>query len=265
MSNKAIIGIVVGIIILIVIISALPFTIVSTGERAIVLRFGGVVRVLGEGIHYKTPFVESIETIDIRVQKEQVEATAASKDLQSVTATVALNYGLQAESVGLLFSHIGREYKTRIIDPAIQEAVKAATAKYTAEELVTKRDSVRNDIRNALVDRLVKDYIVVDDVSIVDFEFSPGFRQAIEAKVTAEQNALQAKNKLAQIEFEAQQKIATAEAEAKSIRLQSDAANNDKYIALKRLDVQLEFAKRWNGVLPVNLYGSAPIPFLDVK
>lgn len=253
-----------GLILLLIVISLMPFTIVKAGERAVVLHFGKVDRVLPEGVHWVTPWVESIETLDVRTQKEEVTANSASKDLQTVTTKVALNYNLDAERVGDLWSSIGKDYKSRVIDPSIQEAVKAATAKYTAEELITKRELVRDDMRNALVERLSKDNIHVSEVSIVDFDFSAGFNASIEAKVKAEQDALTAKNKLEQIKFEAEQRVATAEAEAKSIRLQSDAANNEKYVSLKALEVQLEFAKRWNGVLPTNLYGSAPIPFLQL-
>lgn len=253
-----------GIIIFFLVISLMPFTIVSAGERAVVLHFGKVDRVLSEGVHWVTPWVESIETLDVRTQKEEVVANSASKDLQTVTTKVALNYNLDAEQVGELWASIGKDYKARVIDPSIQEAVKAATAKYTAEELITKRELVRDDMRNALIERLSKDNIHVSEVSIVDFDFSAGFNASIEAKVKAEQDALTAKNKLEQVKFEAEQRVATAEAEARSIRLQSDAANNEKYISLKQLEVQLEFAKRWNGVLPQNLYGSAPIPFLQL-
>ncbi len=242
-----------------------PFVIVDAGERAIVLKLGAVDRVLSEGLHWVTPFIEGVETLDVRTQKEEIDVNAASKDLQNVSARVALNYNLMPDKVGVMWQEIGEEYKTRIIDPAIQEAVKAATAKYTADELITKREAVRDEIKKTLGDRLTKEYIAVSEVSIVNFDFSASFNSAIEAKVTAEQNALAAKNKLEQIKFEAEQRIATAGAEAEAIRLQSEAADNEKYVSLKRVEVQLEMAKKWNGVLPVNLYGSAPIPFLEIK
>lgn len=255
-----------GIIVATILIFALvPFTIIGAGERGVVLRFGKVDRVMPEGMHYRTPFVEDVEKLDVRTQKEAVTSNSASKDLQIVSTEIALNYNLEPDKVGELWSKIGKDYKSRVIDPSIQEAVKAATAKYTAEELVTKRELVREDIKQALTARLSHDNITVTEVSIVNFDFSPGFNEAIEAKVTAEQQALQAKNKLEQVKYEAEQQVAQAEAEAKSIRLQSDAANNEKYVALKRIEVQLEMAKKWNGQLPVNMYGAAPIPFIDLS
>lgn len=257
----------IGIVILILLLSS--FTTISPGEQGIVLRMSSIDRVVENGFHFKLPFVEEVVKINTQVQKEQVEATAASKDLQNVSAAVALNYNLFADKVEALYSKIGTNYKERIIDPAIQEAIKASTAKYTAEELVTKREQVRNDIKLALTERLTPEYINVTEVSITNFDFSPSFNAAIEAKVTAEQNALAAKNKLEQVKYEAEQKIASAEAEAKSIRLQSDAANNEKYVSLKQLDVQLEFAKKWNGVgCQNNCWGANaqnPIPFLNIR
>lgn len=243
-----------------------PFTFIEAGSRGVVLRLGAMNRVLGEGFNYITPFVETVRVLDVRTQKEEIEATAASKDLQSVSTKVALNYHLDPERVGALWQEVGPAYKARIIDPAIQESVKAATAKYNAEELITKREIVKDDIYSHLKERLVKYHLGVDDLSITDFQFSKSFDAAIEAKVTAEQRALEAKNKLEQIKFEAEQKIATAKAEAQSVRLQAEALReNAQFIQLRQLEVQAKFADKWNGVLPVNLYGSAPIPFLQIK
>lgn len=253
-----------GFVLLLLGIILAPFTIISAGERGIVFHVGRIDRVLTEGIHWRTPLVESVEKVDISTRKDEVEASAASKDLQSVSAKIAVNYRLDADKVSNIWTEFKGDENARLIAPAVQESVKAATAKYTAEELITKRDAVKTEILNTLKERLSPNNILVSNVSIIDFDFSPSFNQAIERKVTAEQEALAAKNKLEQIKFEAQQKVATAKAEAESIRLQSDAANNEKYVSLKALEVQHEFARKWNGQLPVNLYGSAPIPFLNL-
>jgi len=255
----------VGIVVIILVLWLMPFTVVDAGERAVVLRWGKVVRTLDSGVHWVTPIAESTETFDVRTQKEEVTASAASKDLQTVTATVALNYNLDPLEVGSIYQTLRKEYKARVIDPAIQEAVKASTAKFTAEELITKREVVKDEMLGLLRTRLASEHIIATGVSIVNFDFSKDFNQAIELKVKAQQMALQAENDLKRIQFEAQQTIAKAQAEAQSIRLQSEAANNEKYVALKQLEVQLEFARKWNGVLPVNLYGSAPIPFLTIS
>ncbi len=238
---------------------------IDAGERGVVLKMGKVDRVAGEGFHWKAPFIESVKKLDVKTMKIEVPADAASRDLQSVHATIALNYNLNPVDVGVLWQEIGADYRTRIIDPAIQESVKSATALFTAEELITKRHEVKEMIQLQLSEELIESYMRVTNVSIVDFSFSASFDTAIEAKVTAEQKALEAENKLEQVKFEAEQKIATAIAEAESVRLQAQAlSQNNNYIQLKKLEVELERAKKWNGVLPVNIYGSAPIPFLNV-
>ncbi len=261
---KMLTGFVVFVVGVFSLIAISPFTVIGAGEVGVITRNGAVNRTLESGLHGVTPLIESVHRIDVQTQKEQADADAASKDLQKATATVAVNYNVQAEKAADLYVRIGTDYKSRVIDPAIQEAVKAATANYTAEELITKRPAVTADIKASLAKSLGEYDIAVSGVSIVNFEFSPSFNAAIEAKVTAEQNALAAKNKLEQVQYEADQRVATAEAEAKAIRLSSDAANSERYIELKRLDVQMEYAKKWSGVLPVNMYSGAPIPFIDL-
>lgn len=264
-NGRLIKGVIGGFVAIILVLWLMPFTVVDAGERAVVLRWGKVVRTLDSGVHWVTPIAESTETFDVRTQKEEVTASAASKDLQTVTTTVALNYNLDPLEVSSIYQTLRKEYKARVIDPAIQEAVKASTAKFTAEELITKRETVKEEILTLLRTRLASEHIVATGVSIVNFDFSKEFNAAIEAKVKAAQDALAAQNKLQQVQFERDQRIAQAEGEARAIQLQSEAANNEKYVALKQLEVQLEFAKKWNGVLPVNLYGSAPIPFLTIS
>lgn len=257
----------VGVVIFIVGFLVLnPIVIVSPGERGVVVTMGAVQSVvLEEGLHFRTPFVQSVAILDVRMQKEEVQTGAASKDLQVLNTTIALNYHLDEGTVPMLYQKIGMNYKVRVIDPAVQEAVKAATAKYTAEEAITKRSDVREDIKKILTERLAREYIKVDEVSITDFDFSKSFNDAIEAKVTAEQQALQAKNVLEQRKFEAEQIVVTAKANAESIKVQSEAANNEKYVALKALEVQSEAVKKWNGQLPTSMIPGGSLPFVNVN
>jgi regulator of protease activity HflC (stomatin/prohibitin superfamily) len=262
---KLFVGLGIGFVALIILISINPFVQVSAGEKGVVLNWGAVSgQVLDEGIHWVTPISQDVVKVDTRIQKEQVGASAASKDLQVVTSEVALNFHLDGAKVNDLWQRLGKDYKAKVIDPAIQESVKSATAKYTAEELITKREAVKEEIKLSLRTKLAEDYIMVDELNIINFDFSASFNNAIEKKVTAEQDALAAKNKLEQVKYEAEQKVASAKAEAESIRLQSDAANNEKYVALKQLEVQIEYAKKWNGVLPQNVYAGAPLPILNM-
>lgn len=261
-SNTKWIVVGVLVVVLLILLAILnPFVVVSAGERGIVLTWGAVSdKVLEEGIHWRTPIVQSVKVIDVKVQKEQVAASAASKDLQSVVSEIALNYHLAPESVNKLWQNVGSDYKERVIDPAIQEAIKSATAQFTAEELITKRQEARELTKVALAERLAKEYIIVDDLSIVNFSFSASFNDAIEAKVTAEQNALASKNKLEQVKFEAEQRVTTAKAEAEAIRIQAQAITQQggaEYVNLKAVE-------KWNGILPVYMLGGS-MPLVNLK
>ena len=239
-----------------------PFKAIDVGERGVVLNFGAFNgRIMDSGLNWKTPIIDSVVTYNVQTQKDEVQVTAASKDLQDVTATIAVNYQIDSKSVGSLHQKIGREYASRIISPAIQEAVKAATAKYTAEELITKRVEVKDIMKSTLIERLAKDFIIVEEVSIVNFAFSGSFNQAIEAKVTAEQNALASKNKLEQVKYEAQQAIEKAKAEAEAIKIQASAIN-----AQGGADyVKLQAISKWDGHLPTQMIPNSTVPFIDIS
>ena len=227
------------------------FEIISAGHRGIIVTLGEVQdTVLDEGFHWVSPLAD-VKEIDVKTQKVEATATAASKDLQTVTAVVAVNYHLDSKAVNHLFQEVGMDYDSKIIAPAIQEAVKAAASQFTAEELVTKRGEVADKIKLSLIDRLAKSYIVMENVSIVNFEFSKGFDQAIEKKVTAEQNALASKNKLEQVKYEAEQRIVQAKAEAEAIRIQAESVSQSGGAAY----VDLKWVEKWNGALPTTMLG----------
>jgi regulator of protease activity HflC (stomatin/prohibitin superfamily) len=236
------------------------FGAVSAGERGVKLRFKAVVGTIDEGLYFKIPLIEKVKKMDVKVQKDEVEASAASKDLQTVSSKLAINFNLSPDHVANIYKSVGIDYKIRLIDPAVQESVKAATAKYTAEELITKRELVREDIKLALSERLKEYGIVIDQVNITNFDFSKSFNEAIEAKVTAEQSALAAKNKLEQVKFEAEQRIATAQAEAEAIRIQAAAVTSQG----GKDYVSLQWIEKWNGTLPSTVLGSA-VPMININ
>jgi len=187
-----------------------------------------------------------------------VDATAASKDLQTVSSNVALNYHLKADQVANVYQEVGIDYKARIIDPTLQEAVKAVSAKFTAEELITRRENVRDEVKVLLHSKLDPRGIVVDEFNIVNFGFSSAFNSAIEAKVTAEQSALAAKNKLEQIKFEAEQRIAEAMGKAEAMRVESNALRTNPMI------LELRALEKWDGVLP-QVTGAGGTPFINIQ
>ncbi|HPK53103.1 MAG TPA: prohibitin family protein [Smithellaceae bacterium] len=250
-------------IIIFIILFLRPWTQVGPGQRGIVLNFGAVQQqVLEEGLHFRVPLMQEIIMMDVKVQKAETDAAAASSDLQDVSSRVALNYHIVPDRANVVYQKIGIQFKERIIDPAILEVVKAVTAKYTAEELITKRPSVSEAMRMALTDRLRAHNIAVDAFSIVIFSFSKVFTEAIEAKQTAEQLALKAKRDLERIKIEAEQKITAAKAEAESLRLQRANISAD-LIELRRIEANMKAIEKWNGILP-QVTGGGAIPMIGL-
>lgn len=261
MSVKGIVWLVIGLFLMMTILILNPIIFVGAGERGVVLNWGAVSNIImNEGLNFRTPFVQSVHIFDVKMQKDEVETGAASKDLQEVKTTIALNYHLMHDMVNKLYQNIGTDFKRRVVDPSIQEAVKAATAKFTAEEAITKRQDVREEIKRLLTERLDREYIIVDEVSIIDFDFSKSFNDAIEAKVTAEQQALQSKNVLEQKKYEAEQITTTAKAEAEKIRIQVESIakqGGESYVQMKAIE-------KWNGVLPTTFVPGSAVPFIKI-
>jgi regulator of protease activity HflC (stomatin/prohibitin superfamily) len=235
---------------------------VDAGERGVVLRFGEVNRVVEPGPNFKIPLAEQVVHMSVRVQKTTTKTEAASRDLQVVQTTMVLNYNIEPGKAGNLYSNIGLNYNERIIDPAVKESFKAAAARYTAEELISKREALKTEVRNYLRDRLKVFGIIVVELSITDFEFSQEFNKAIESKQTAEQNALRAKRDLDRIRVEAEQKIASARAEAESLRLQRQVISPE-LIQLRQIEAQIKAIEKWDGKMP-NVTGGA-VPFIQVE
>jgi prohibitin 2 len=240
-----------------------PWVQIGAGERGVLLNFGAVQdTVMNEGLHFRMPIKQTVAIMDVKVQKAVTDAAAASSDLQDVTSSVALNYHVIPDKANVVYQTIGVQFKERIIDPAIQEVMKAVTAQYTAEELITKRPAVSEAMRAALAERLLAYNIAVDTFSIVSFSFSKVFTEAIEAKQTAEQLALKSKRDLERIKIEAEQKVTAAKAEAESLRLQRANISPD-LIELRKIEANLKAIEKWNGILP-QVTGGGAVPFIGV-
>jgi regulator of protease activity HflC (stomatin/prohibitin superfamily) len=234
---------------------------VNQGERGIVFRFGQIQSVESEGLHLKVPFMDSVVHVDTRTQKAESPADAGTKDLQRVSTKVALNYHLKPEVLKDTYTRVGLDVEGKVIDPRIQEVVKAVVARFSAEELLAKRDDVKHEVEDALRVQLAGYNIVLEAIQITNFQFSASFDHAIESKQTAEQNALKAKNDLERIKIEAEQKITMAKAEAETIRIQADAIRAQggaEYVQLKAIE-------KWNGQLPQVSGGNTPFINLNTK
>ena len=242
-----------------------PFVVINAGHRGVITTFGKVnPTVLEEGLHFRIPIMQQVTEINVQIQKGEGDGDAASRDLQQVHAKIALNYHLIPNRVAETYQAIGDlgSVGDRIIIPAVQEATKATTAKYTAEELISKRPEVRDQISQFMRDRLLRHGIQIDEFSIVNFRFSESFNQAIEAKTTAEQLKLKAERDLERIRVEAEQKIASAKAEAESLRLQKQEITPD-LLKLREIENQRVALEKWDGRLPQVTGGS--VPLINIK
>lgn len=262
---KTIIFIIIGIVVLSIIN---PIVIISAGERGVMTTFGKPdEQVFDPGIHFRIPLAQTMHLMDVRLQKGEGEGDAASKDLQSVHTRIAINYHLNPTQVVNVFKGIGPSTDIaadRIIIPAAQEAVKAVTARFTAEELISRRTEVRDAIGALLREKMQRHGLVLDEFAIVNFAFSRSFAEAIEAKVKAEQEKLKAERDLQRIEVEAKQKVASAKAEADALALQRQQVTAE-LIQLRKMENEREAIRKWDGKLPQVTGGTVPFIQVDTK
>ncbi len=256
------------IVALIVVFSA--FTVVPAGSTGVVVTLGKVSETpLQEGLHLKIPLVQTVEIISNKIQKVEVDAPAVSKDLQSISSSIAVNFRVGNKSSAYIYKNIGRDYQSVVLLPAVQESMKSVTAKYTAEELITERAQVGQEVQEALSNKVSNYGVVIEKFNIVNFEFSAEFDKAIEAKQVAEQNLIKTKTEQEQAiviaEAEAKKKLIEAEAEAKAILQKAEAqAEANRKIAASLSEEMIEYAKveKWNGELPVATGGNT---FMDIS
>jgi len=235
------------------------FAIVNAGERGVMMQFGKVQeQILGEGLHVIVPIVHTVQKLSVRVQKQEISAEASSKDLQDVFTDVALNWHIIPEEANAIFQQIGDEKAVvdRIIAPAVEEVLKAVMAKYTAEEIITKRGEVKAGVDDFLTLRLVTYHIAVDDISLVHVHFSERFSDAVEAKQIAEQEAKKGEFLALKAAKEAEAKVNLAKGEAEVQRLLRDNLTPQ---LLERQAIE-----KWNGKLPL-IVGEGSKNLLDLR
>ena len=218
-------------------------TTIKSGEVGIRVRFGKVIeKRTQEGINFTIPIIEKIDKMNVKVQKIEVKTSSSSKDLQEVDMSIAVNYRIDSEKAIELYKTVGTGYETIILEPAIEESIKAVTSKYTAEELITNRSEVSVKCMEELSKKVLKYGLAVSDFNITNFSFSDEFEKAIEEKQVAEQKVLTAKQELEKEKIEAEKKIVVAEAEKK--------ANELKQKTLTDNIIKEKFIDKWNGELP---------------
>lgn len=276
-------GITIAVVLIFLYLAGSSFVVVDAGYVGVVKRLGAVQpEFLPEGFHFKAPFVDVVQKFDVRLSKVESDAGASSKDLQMIRTKIAVQYSMNAALMPMTLQRIGTRLvvEKTLVDPAIMESVKAITALYTAEQLITKRDEVKNRIQ-AQIDSFLNETLrekeligslTIANIAITDFDFSAEFNRAIEEKVRAEQEALKAKNeklkRVTQAEAAAAEKTLAADAMAYEIEVQSKARADAIEREAKALKdnpqlIQLRIAEKWNGVLP-RFTGSEAIPLLSI-
>lgn len=268
---------------LLIIILTSSYVAVDSGHVGVVSTLGAVQpNALSEGFHVKKPFLDKVTQMDVRLTKAVVKSEAASKDLQTVRTQVTVQYSLVGAVAPKTYQKIGLRsaVAATLIEPAIQESVKAVTAQFTAEQLVTKRaevklliqEAINNFINITLKQKEVVNSIRIANVAITDFEFSAEFNKAIELKVRAEQEALQAENEKTRRVTQAEAAAAEIKLAAEAEAFQIDAASKARAGAIAREAkalrgnpdlIRLRVAEKWDGVLP-KFTGKEGIPFINI-
>ncbi len=233
-----------------------PFTVVDAGHTGVVVNLGAVSdKTFTEGFHFKVPVIQTVKQVDNRIQKLEVDTASASKDLQTVKSKIAVNFRVKPEQSAYLYKNVGIRYEETIISPATQEIIKAVTARYTAEQLITDRQKVSDDMKQMLTEKVGAYGLVVDNLNVINFDFSEEFNKAIEAKQTAQQLALKAEQDLTRVKVEAEQKVAQAEAEARALKAQRQEITPD-LLKLREIEATMKAIEKWNGQMPQYVGGS---------
>ena len=266
-----------------------PLNTVETGTRGVVTRGGKIIGIEQEGWVLLPPW-EKITAFNIRSEQADIEnADGSTSDTQPVHVSMTVRYSISPDKVADVYEKYSHDGNLQsYVQTATQEVFKAVTAKYTAPDLIAQRATVSADINSALSAKLAKYGAQVINIDMRNFAFQDSYMKAINSKVEQEQLRLAAENKLKTVEAEQKQKVAVAEAEAtaqqrradgeayaalKIATAQADAlkvqnaalSQNKDVLELRRIEVDLAKAQKWNGVLPQAIYASAPIPFLNLN
>ncbi len=241
-------------------VSLIGCSAVGPGERGVRISMGQVQNeTLAPGYYLWVPFFRTLTTLNVQIQKSEVKTTAASKDMQDVVTVFALNWHISPESVNTIYSTIGSEDNVleNVISPAISEILKAATAKLTAEEILLKRHDLKAEVDANTKERMKKYNVIVDDINIVNVQFSHDFAQAVEQKQVAEQRAKQASYEAVKAENDATAEINRARGQAEAQKMLR--------LTLSPELLQLKALEKWNGVLPTMMTSGNAVPFLSLK
>ena len=279
---------VIGVVVLIVLVAFWPIRTVPTGSRG-VITVGGAIRGLqNEGFTVILPW-QKLDVFSIRAEQADIEnAEGSTSDTQPVKVSLTVRYSIAPDRVTEVYEKYSHDGNLQsYVQTATQEVFKAVTARYSAPDLIAQRAAVSTDITTALRSKLATYGAQVISIDMRNFSFSESYMRAINDKVTQEQLRLAAENKLKTVEAEQKQKVAVAEAEANAVKATADGdayaklkvaqaeaqamqvqnealAKNKDVLELRRIEVELTKAQKWNGQLPQAIYAGAPVPFMNV-
>ena len=232
---------------------SLSFYMVPAGHVGVITRWGAINRIVQPGLGMKVPLMEAIHQMNVQTQKDEVEVSSASSNLQTVTALIAVNYRLDGNFASAVYQNIGMNYQRVVVAPSIQNAFKSVTARFTAENLIKLREEVALDAEIELQKQLEPYHIIVENFNIINLDFSPEYNASIEAKQVMEQNVQTAKLELEKSKIDAEQRVVEAQAQADAQKaLKNTGALTPEYL-------QYLFLTNWNGVLPEVISGTTPV------
>lgn len=247
---------VIGLFIIITLFSS--FTTVKSGEVGLKVKFGKIVDTsISEGINFKIPYIEKIVRVNIKVQKVELDTESSSKDLQTITTKLAVNYKVDGTKASNLYKTVGDSYEETILIPAIQESIKAVMSEYTAEQTITMRNEVSDKCLEEIESKVEKYGINIAEFNIIDLDFSEAYNQAIEEKQVAEQKVLTAQQELEKTKIEAEKKIVEAEATNKANELLKQNVTDE--VLMK------QFIEKWDGKLPETYAGQDIMGIFNLK
>ena len=240
------------------------FFIVNSKQVWLISRFGSIKsQTYSAGLHFKIPLVDSAIIYTTQNIKSSIKTQGASKDLQNVDASLAINYAINPLKVKQVYTTLWSliEVEDKVIEPAVHETLKSVVSMFNAEELISKRSEVSKKIQEQLQKKIEKYGVKMMDANIINFQFSSSFAEAIEKKVTVEQEALSEKNKLEKVKYEAEQKIVAAKAEAEQIRIQAEAIQKQG----GKDYVKLKFIEKRDGKMPQTMLADDTSMILNLK
>ncbi len=264
---------------------------VPAGYVGITVTMGSVSQtVRREGIYVKLPFVQTIRTMEARTQKVEWSdkanpITAASKDLQDVYILAVVTYHISPEKAPRIFQTIGMDYADKKVIPLTLNAIKTHTGKYNVAEILNNREKITNDVNTDVAAQLLANDIILENVSLVNIDFRPEYKEAIEQKQIAEKQVETQRYTLEKQALEAQQQVKKAEADKQAMILEAEAEKQAKILEgegveefnkkvtqsitsellkYKELQNQEKAIDRWNGEYPSVVAGGESIPLIQM-